>query len=239
MEDPTVAASFLERGTLKQGHTANPHIAALLPVLRQLDQLLDLAMEALSPGRRSDVQAPFRGLILSREDVTRLLAQEPGETPFGSTQRVARDSPCTLTKADSPLARLIHSFGLSSFDANLVLLALAPEVDLKYEKIFAYLQDDVTRKRPTVELSLNLFCASAEEKLDRRFHFSPNGPLIRQGLLHIVADPNQVEPPHLAHYLKLDDQVARLLLGQQGLDGRLAPYCRILEPEGSLADMEF
>jgi winged helix domain-containing protein/ATPase family protein associated with various cellular activities (AAA) len=238
MEDPTVAASSVEQEASKHDRAANPHFAALLPGLRRLDRLLDWAMEALPPGRRRDASAPFRGLILSREDVTSLLAQEPGETPFGSTQKFAGDYPGELTQADSPLAWLIHSFGLCSFDADLVLLSLAPEVDLRYEKIFAFLQDDVTRKRPTIELALNLLCTSAEEKLNRRLHFSPSSPLLRHGLLQIVPDPNQVEPPYLAHYLKLDDQVVRLLLGQLGLDARLAPYCRILEPAGSLDDME-
>jgi hypothetical protein len=89
------------------------------------------------------------------------------------------------------------------------------------------LQDDVTRKRPTVELALNLLCSSAQEKMERRAHFSWEAPLLREGLLHLVPDPNQVEPPFLAQYLKLDDQVTRLLLGHSGLDPRLAPFCEV------------
>ena len=36
--------------------------------------------------------------------------------------------------------------------------------DLRYERIYAYLQDDVTRRRPTVELVLNVLCESSAEK---------------------------------------------------------------------------
>src|SRR5262249_51327159 len=104
------------------------------------------------------------------------------------------------------------------------------EIDLRYERVFAYLQDDVTRKRPTVELALNLLCASAEEKLERRSHFSSDGPLMRDGLIHVVPDPNQVEQPFLAHYLKLDEQVLNLLVGYSCLDSRLAPFSELVQP---------
>src|SRR5205085_748451 len=52
------------------------------------------------------------------------------------------------------LERLRALFGLSDFERDVVLIALAAEIDLKYERLFAYLQDDVTKKRPTVDLAL-------------------------------------------------------------------------------------
>ena len=54
------------------------------------------------------------------------------------------------------LAWLAGAYGLSYFDLDVVLLALAPEVDLRYERVYAFLQDDVSRRRPTVDLALNL-----------------------------------------------------------------------------------
>jgi hypothetical protein len=45
---------------------------------------------------------------------------------------------------------------LSAFDVDLILLALAPKLDLRYERLYAYLQDDVTRTWPSVDLALNL-----------------------------------------------------------------------------------
>ena len=89
------------------------------------------------------------------------------------------------------------------------MIALAPELDLRYERLYAYLQDDVTRKRPSVDLALNLLCPSAAVKLARRVHFAPDAPLIRHNLLHLIPDPNHVQPPLLAHSLKLDEQIVR------------------------------
>ena len=111
-----------------------------------------------------------------------------------------------------------------------MVIALAPELDLKYERVYGYLQDDVTRKRPTVDLALNLLCASFESKLAHRAYISFDAPLVRQQLLHVFADPNQPRPPLLSHYMELDEQVVRLLLDERCLDARLAPFCSIVEP---------
>jgi len=63
-----------------------------------------------------------------------------------------------------------------------------------------------------VDLALNLLCESSGEKLARRAHFGSDAPLIQHGLLHLIADPNQVQPPLLAHSIKLDEQIVRFLL---------------------------
>jgi hypothetical protein len=121
-------------------------------------------------------------------------------------------------------------YGLSVFDLDVVLIALAPELDLRYEQLYAYLQDDVTRKRPTVDLALNLLCPGAGEKLGRRGHFEPDAPLVRAGLLHLIPDAEQRPTPLLAHGLKLDEQLVRFLTGQECLDALLAPFCRLVTP---------
>ena len=104
-------------------------------------------------------------------------------------------------------------------------MRLALEVDLKYERLYAYLQDDVTKKRPTVNLVLNLLCPSAEAKLMSRSCFASYAPLIANELLHLIPDPNQSQQPLLAYSLKLDDQIVRLLLDQTSLDSRLVEFC--------------
>ena len=56
------------------------------------------------------------------------------------------------------LDRLARLFGLSTLDIDILLICLAPELDNRYERLYAYLQDDVTRKRPSVDLVFNLLC---------------------------------------------------------------------------------
>ena len=223
------AASFQLNETNTVAYS-NIRIAALLPALHRLDRLLDLAVKSMQTMQGPGTLIPFRGLFVDREQVDRLLSQQPGMTQFRLVPQPPDNGSGERSENDSSLRSLVQTFGLSSFDSDVMLLALAPEIDLRYEKIYSYLQDDVTRKRPTVELALNLFCSSAEEKLDRRVDFSPNGRLIRHRLLQVIPDPNQVEPSSLAYYLKLDDQIKHVLLGQPGLDQRLASFCQLIDP---------
>ena len=46
------------------------------------------------------------------------------------------------------LPQLIRLFGLSPSEAQAVIICLAPELDRKYDNLFAYLQDDITEKNP-------------------------------------------------------------------------------------------
>lgn len=200
----------------------------LLLALVKLDQVLEQAISAASTVYGQEAAAdPYRGLYINREQVERSLAREPG-SPVLQVKTTASDDEPLAEK--SPLTWLAQTFELSAFDLDLILIAIAPEIDLRYERIYAYLQDDVTRKHPSVDLALNLLCSSATAKLWRRNHFAPNAPLIHHGLLHLITDPNQNQPAFLSHYLKLDEQVIRFLLGQEGLDTRLASFCQLSQP---------
>lgn len=212
-----------------------PRYDDLLLALVRLDQLLEQAMSAAQTVYGSEAAAdPYRGLYINREQVEQALAREPGSPVLQmSTTEFDADFFEQLNQK-SPLIWLAQTFELSAFDLDLILIAIAPEIDLRYERIYAYLQDDVTRKHPSVDLALNLLCSSAEAKLRRRNHFASNAPLIHHNLLYLITDPNQNQPPFLSRYLKLDDQIVRLLLGQEGLDTRLTSFCELSQPSVSL-----
>lgn len=209
----------------------------LLLMLRRLDQRLERALDAAraSYGPEAEAGNLYHGLYLSHDDLTRWLAREPGEPMLAEDGGLDEPLVDSTDNHSSRLAWLAKSYGLTSFDLDLILIALAPELDLRYERLYAYIQDDVTRKRPSVDLALNLLCPTANAKLMRRAHFASDAPLIRNWLLQLVPDPNQFQPPLLAHYLKLDDQIVHLLLEQKSLDTRLAPFCEIVEATASAA----
>jgi len=219
----------------KQETPGDSRLAQLLPALQRLDVLLDAAVKTMQPAAGAEIPTSFQGLFITREQVGRLLSQDPGQTPFRLTHPALAEAPSSPDT--SPLTWLVQSFALDSFDADILLLALAPEIDLRYEKIYSYLQDDVTRKRPTIDLALNLLCDSAEDKLNQRSHFSSNSPLIKHRLLHVFHDSSQGDPSSLAYCMRLDDQIRRLVLGQSGLDERLAAFCQLIKPSTNWNDL--
>jgi AAA+ superfamily predicted ATPase len=200
----------------------------LAPALRRLDALLAQAVEIarLRFGEEA-ASDPYRGLHITQEQIESALATPPG-TPL--LFREGAPDAATGHGETPSLALLRDALGLDDFDLDVLVIALAPELDLRYERLYGYLQDDVTRRRPSVDLALNLLCRSAAEKLERRARFLPEAPLLRHGLIELVADPAQVAPPHLAHYLRLDGQILRHLLGQAGLDASLAQFCELVPP---------
>jgi SpoVK/Ycf46/Vps4 family AAA+-type ATPase len=217
---------------------SNLSLGYLLHALKRLDLLIEQAVDTAQTvyGVEAATDA-YRGLYISREEVERLLTREPGIPTLQVREKLSEQVSHELISDRSRLAWLRDTFDLSDFDIDLIIIALAPEIDLRYERLYAYLQDDVTRKRPSVDLALNLLCPSAEAKLLRRTHFASKAPLIHHKLLHLIPDPNQSQPPLLAHYLKLDEQIVRLLLEQEGLDLRLVPYCQPIAPSVSLDEL--
>lgn len=145
-----------------------------------------------------------------------------------------------LTRQDAPsaLERLANLFNLTSFEQNTLLLCLAPELDPGVERIYAYLQDDATRKYVTPHLALTMFSDSllpkgAEEKggngLASRDSFLPDAPLRRFGLLNLESGPLSAAIPS-ARPLRLDDRIADYLLGVNRPDERIAALLRPMAP---------
>jgi hypothetical protein len=125
-------------------------------ILRRLDcrlaSAIALAQNVYGAEAATD---PHRGLYVSELDVEQMLDREPGIPLFEIEQPLSE-----LPEFSSRLYLLQQQFNLTDFDLDLVLIALAPEIDRRYERIYAYLQDDVTRKYPSVDLAFNLLCNS-------------------------------------------------------------------------------
>jgi SpoVK/Ycf46/Vps4 family AAA+-type ATPase len=129
------------------------------------------------------------------------------------------------------LPQLSRLFGLSPFEEGTILTCLAPELDRKYDRLFAYLQDDVTRKRPSVDLVLELQCDTKAQRWGARAFFSDGGSLLRAGLLRKVEDPQSPSGSSgLAQFLQINPRVCEFLLGSNQIDGRLAGYADLLRP---------
>jgi AAA+ superfamily predicted ATPase len=201
----------------------------LLPALERLDILIGegiaRAQASFGNGLAAD---PFRGLHISLDDAQRLLDRSPGQPLLAVGTTGEPPEACRW---------LVPWFGLSPFDVDVVLIALAPELDLRYERLYAYLQDDVTCKRPTVELILNLLTSTVGEKIAARAHFAETSPLVRGRVVRLVPPPDQAAPPLLSHFVKLDEQIVDAITGSTQLDARLAPFCQLRAPTTRLDDL--
>jgi hypothetical protein len=158
---------------------AEPVLSDLLSALRRLDDLLEQAMGRARAIAGNVEHEPYRGLYIDQADVDRLLRNEPGMPTYARPNGDGH----LLTIADAAPLAALQAYRLSPFDLDVILIALAPELDLRYESVYAYLHDDVTRKRPTVDLALNLLCSDPATKMMQRRRFGPSAPLVRHPIL--------------------------------------------------------
>ncbi|WBP85425.1 ATP-binding protein [Kitasatospora cathayae] len=166
-----------------------------------------------------DPDDPYRGQYLGPEAVERILASS-APTGFAAAGRAdAADPP-----PGSRIARLGADFGLLPVDLDLLLVALAPDLDTRFEQLYGYLNDDLTRRRATVALALEL-CGLPGAGAGR-FRFSARAPLIAGGLLEIT----EAERPLLSRTLRVPDRVTAHLLGDDEPDDALAGLARRAAP---------
>jgi len=215
-----------------------------LLAFRRLDLLLATAVAAarqrFGPEAAADA---FRGLYLTAEQVERALATPAGQPLVGSAPPVVPETmedtvpPPSWAELvdDNPRWRWLRdTHELSDIELDVVLLALGPDVDRRYEQLYGFLQDDVSLRRPTVSLALDLLTNTPQDRLHSLEVFGAEAPLVRHRLISLRTDGDGV--PLIAHRIALDDQITAALLQLNSLDRRLATFCRTILPSRDPAE---
>lgn len=225
------------------------HRAHLADELRALD--LSIQLQAAKFRARTQIierMATDRQVYISHEEVDCLLGDQASPDPEardierirrrleGLRNEIEGRVAASLDQGlDLPLFRLSRIFGLSEFEVQIVAICLAPELDRKYDRLYAYLQDDITRKKPSIDLALTLLCPAPAERWRARTCFAVQAPLFRTGLVEIVDDLHSPSGcSELAKFLKLDSRILNYLLGDSQIDGRLDGLVEVYRPDSQL-----
>lgn len=148
----------------------------------------------------------FRGLYITDEQARELAARRgaglaplPAEelAAFDTQARAAQSVISSIQKQAEThgiqlrLKSLAEIFGLNDFAWWAFIVCMSPALDLRYERIYAYLQDDVTRTLPRTDLLLNLLAPEDRlARLDYLHHFERYAPLLQFRLLLPVEEAN-------------------------------------------------
>ena len=223
---------------MKERPSANS-VEYTLALLARLDLWVQGEVTRFRLNTPAQQDEEYRGLYISDAEVDDLLkSQLPVQSssvkiPSQVEQALDRgssaiDSRISALKEQAQAAqqvlrfdRLLALFGLGEIEGQILLICLAPELDLKYERLYAYLQDDVTKKRPTLDLVMRLLCPTMEARLTVRRTLEPGSALLDWELVTLHDDPGARRPSLPARYLKIDDRIARYLLSSDQIDSRL------------------
>ena len=183
-----------------------------------------------SASRQPEGNGDFPGFTMSAATMAGLL-DEPAahgatpEAPDVAHAGQTLDDALAAAAPDEPLAAAARAFSLTSIEFRILLLALAPELDLRYQRCFGLLLDDLGRRVG----SLGLFMSLLGEPAAVRCQLAQSGNLTRWRAL----ESRTSGFPGADEALRLDPPLLAWLLGDQdALDAdpavrralRLAPW---------------
>ncbi|WP_285031734.1 ATP-binding protein [Mycolicibacterium sp. lyk4-40-TYG-92] len=174
----------------------------------------------------------FRGLYISDATVDALLGERQRPPRFDSARRDLLESNADSAEAAGAVLRLralARTAGLTADDVELLVIALLPDLDSRFERFYGYLNDDVTRRRATVGLALELADLSPLDAAARA-RLSPGAPLVDLALVLI----EEQERPFLTRGLRVPDRVSAHLLGDDEPDSALTGL--LTEPHRNVTD---
>jgi AAA+ superfamily predicted ATPase len=200
----------------------------LINELRRIDLIIRLYYEKWRKEHSKD-DDNLLGLCITENEVNAIMEAQTYELEANSMnekiQTICREIYKSLEKEKSlRLHDLQKLFDLDSFEVGTLLICLASELDMKCEKLCSYLQNDITKKRPIVNLVINMLCPSLEEKFKAREYFSPAAPLIRNRLIYLRDDETEGHIPLLSRSIKIDERIINYLLGLDEIDQRIRTY---------------
>lgn len=206
---------------------------------------------------KSEESDQFKGMYISEKEIDDILSDLGGihfentgrqsEDPLGPEEELCKrwEESITLRKKEAldrglklRLDVLKKLFSLSRFEFDTLLVCLLSEVDSRYQKLFAYLQDDITKKYPMVGLVMRLLDdASGINSTRLRDSFASQAPLIKYHLITLHDDLSSGPTPLLSRVIQMDERIISYLLNGDRIDSRLIPLACIVNPQKKLPDL--
>jgi len=209
--------------------------------------------------RHSATQDDFRGLYISENEIDNLIShlietnaspKQTSSTPIDmamsgcaddirklENEILDRKNKAKINGTELRLEYLKHAFCLSSIDVDILLIGLLPELDSRYQKLYGYLQDDVTKKRATIDLTLKLISSSAEGSSAFRNSFLPEGRLLGQHLISLYETRSPNCTSLLEKVIVIEERIVNYLLGSDEVDNRLSSIVRLSKPTSTLSEL--
>lgn len=223
-------------------------LALLQAELNRVDLLIQRAVRLWQQAGQ-DPNEPFRGLTIPLEEAARLAERTPCSS-WGGSAHLPEEEEAALLESYRQAAeqaqairdqaaaggtiprldRLARGFELSGFEYNAFLLCLTPSLDVRYERLYAFLQDDVTRKQPCANLILDLLLEPGIERLGFLEAFADQGVLPRYYLLRLRPTEPGENPALLRRAFSVPPEVTAWLLGSYRPDPDLAEAVRVYAP---------
>ena len=216
-------------------------------------QRIDLLIHSYVRKLKAELQdgsSDYQGLFITEKEIDHILQNSLFESEINSHSSLELEEIETLThrinikKIESikngqalRLPFLSDIFHLNSFEVDVLLICLVSELKLPYEQIYSYLQNDLTKKRPTVDLVIKLLFQNVEERIKARMNFSPSSPLLENHLIHLSNNGNDDHSTLLSRSIKVDERIISFLLEFDEIDPGIKNFSTIINSKRTIEDL--
>lgn len=187
-------------------------------------------VQALRASRPSDGAAGPQLSELAADWLLRA-GDTQGRKPASEDARAARTAYETARAAmrqssePAQIDRLAFIFGLTPFDEDCLLLALAPRLDAAFAALYGYAHDRMQVATATPHLALAVLAQDRAAARQAQLRLSPEAPLRRFALIVLDdANTSALAP------IEVDERVARFITGESYLDPRVRPSLSPVAP---------
>ncbi|TFH41443.1 MAG: hypothetical protein E4G94_07955, partial [ANME-2 cluster archaeon] len=216
-------------------------------------QRIDLLIHSYVRKLKAELQdgsSDYQGLFITEKEIDHILQNSLFESEINSHSSLELEEIETLThrinikKIESikngqalRLPFLSDIFHLNFFEVDVLLICLVSELKLPYEQIYSYLQNDLTKKRPTVDLVIKLLFQNVEERIKARMNFSPSSPLLENHLIHLSNNGNDDHSTLLSRSIKVDERIISFLLEFDEIDPGIKNFSTIINSKRTIEDL--
>jgi SpoVK/Ycf46/Vps4 family AAA+-type ATPase len=136
-----------------------------------------------------------------------------------------------------PFDQLIATYDLSPLEAEILALALVPQLELSFRQRIARFNNNILYDFVDVDLALTLLFPSRVERLQARALFSTHSPLIAHGLLRLEWPKETKGAGVLGQELRPPERLSDFILGRRSLDASLSAVADMSDPGVRLSDV--
>ena len=136
-----------------------------------------------------------------------------------------------------PFDQLVSTYKLSPIEADILQLALVPQMELSFRQRVARINNNIIYDFVDVDFALALMFPTRSERLQARGLFAANAPLISHGLLSLTRGKETKGSGLLALELKPPERLADFVLGRRSLDAGLKEFADLTDPTLSLDEV--
>ena len=192
--------------------------------LEDMLHLLDLTLlrTFVEEEHRNHGENPWKSMVISPEEIHGLFQERFSGEPSADALRLGNiieqklgqlEQRERMTSFPLSLNRIADALDMGEFGAFILVLGLANSFDLKYERIFGYLNDNVMKKYPTFDILSRALSLSMEEKMSIRNRFSPGED---ERNLFLDWSSFKSAEPFFSREIRLHPRIQQLLTGFGG-----------------------